>query len=97
MRGRAPATSLAVAAGHEIWLTFAGEWAPSPDEPGRRGLLASHERVRTLLRVLVSYPEVRFVLPDRIGLDAAADPRTVETIERFLGRQGWLIRSVAVR
>jgi hypothetical protein len=52
--------------------------------------------VRTLLRVLVSYPEVRYILPDRISLDAAADPRTLETMARFLERQSWLVRRVAV-
>jgi hypothetical protein len=52
--------------------------------------------VRTLLRVLVSYPEVRYVLPDRVSLDAGADPRLLETIARFLERQQWLVRRVTV-
>jgi hypothetical protein len=49
-----------------------------------------------MLRVLVSYPEVRYVLPDRISLDPAADPRILETMARFLERQSWLVRRVAV-
>jgi hypothetical protein len=47
--------------------------------------------------VLVSYPEVRYVLPDRICLDQTSDPRLLETITRFLERQSWLLRSVTVR
>jgi hypothetical protein len=75
---------------------FQADWDPHTAGPGHRGLLAWDSRVRTLLRVLVSYPEVRYVLPDRISLDATTDPRTIETIARFLERQGWLVRRVAV-
>ena len=39
---------------------------------------------------------VRYILPDRISLDASADPRTLETMARFLERQSWLVRRVAV-
>jgi hypothetical protein len=46
------------------------------------------------LRVLVSYPEVRYVLPDRIGLDPGADVRVIETLRRFLARQEWLLTRV---
>jgi len=52
--------------------------------------------VRTLLKVLVSYPEVRYVLPDRISLDAAASAPLVESIARFLDRQSWLVRRVEI-
>jgi hypothetical protein len=72
------------------------EWDPHTADRGHQGLLAWDPRVRTLLRVLVSYPEVRYVLPDRISLEPAADPRTLETMARFLERQGWLVRRVAV-
>ena len=56
--------------------------------------MAPDPRARTLRRVLVSYPEVRFVLPDRIGLEVGADARLIETLMRFLGRQEWLITRV---
>jgi len=56
--------------------------------------MAPDPRARTLLRVLVSYPEVRYVLPDRIGLEAGTDARLIETLMRFLGRQQWLITHV---
>jgi len=56
--------------------------------------MAPDPRARTLLRVLVSYPEVRYVLPDRVGLEAGADTRLIETLMRFLGRQKWLITRV---
>jgi hypothetical protein len=46
--------------------------------------------------VLVSYPEVRFVLPDRVGLEAAADARLIDTLMRFVGRQSWLVTGVTV-
>jgi hypothetical protein len=52
--------------------------------------------VRTLCRVLVTYPEVRHIATDRISLDSAADARTVETVVRFLERQHWLVESVIV-
>jgi hypothetical protein len=40
---------------------------------------------------------VRYVVPDRVSLEATADPRLLETIARFLERQEWLVKSVAVR
>jgi len=52
--------------------------------------------VRTLRRVLISYPDVRYILPDRISLEATADPRTLEAVARFLERQQWLVTAVAV-
>jgi hypothetical protein len=61
-----------------------------------RGLLAPDPRVRTLCRVLVTYPEVRHIVPDRISLEASAETRTLETIVRFLERQHWLVQSVVV-
>jgi len=56
--------------------------------------MAPDPRARTLLRVLVSYPGVRYVLPDRVGLEPGADARLIETLMRFLGRQDWLITRV---
>jgi hypothetical protein len=73
---------------------FQPAWDPGAGDPGRRGFMAPDPRARTLLRVLVSYPEVRYVLPDRIGLEVGADARVIETLMRFLGRQEWLITRV---
>ncbi len=87
--------SPAVASGRWLRASFQPAWDPGVGDPGRRGFLAPDPRARTLLRVLVSYPEVRFVLPDRVGLDSAADARLIETLMRFLGRQNWLLTSVA--
>jgi hypothetical protein len=84
-------------AGRDLRLVFQPDWDPGPADPGRGGLLARDPKVRTLLKVLVSYPEVRYVLPDRIHLDQASDPRLLETITRFLERQSWLLKSVIVR
>lgn len=64
--------------------------------PEGQGLLAQDPRARTLRRVLVSYPEVRHIRPDRISLDATADARTIDTVVRFLQRQQWLVVAVAV-
>lgn len=83
--------------GREVRLTFQPNWDPGPADPGRGGLLARDPKVRTLLKVLVSYPEVHYVLPDRIRLDPASDPRLLDTIQRFLERQSWLLRAVTVR
>jgi hypothetical protein len=78
----------------DLRIVFHPDWDPGAGDPGRRGLLAGDQRVRTLVRVLVSYPEVRYVLPDRICLQPSADSRVVETLGRFLGRQQWLVKSV---
>lgn len=67
-----------------------------PAGPGPMGLLAGDSRVQTLRRVLVSYPEVRHILPDRISLESTADPRLLETVAKFLERQQWLVRSVSI-
>ena len=75
---------------------FQPAWDPGAGDPGRRGFMAPDARVRTLLRVLVSYPEVRYVLPDRVGLAATADVRLIETLMRFVGRQSWLLTGVTL-
>ena len=67
-----------------------------PSGPDGKGLLGDDARIRTLRKVLVSYPEVRHILPDRISLDASADPRLLETVASFLERQQWLVRTVEV-
>jgi hypothetical protein len=64
--------------------------------PAGPGLLAPDPRARTLRKVLVSYPEVRHIRPDRISLDAGADARTIDTVVKFLERQHWLVASVVV-
>ena len=80
--------------GRSLRATFRPAWDPGAGDPGRRGFLAPDSRARTLLRVLVSYPEVRYIVPDRVGLEAGADARLIETLLRFLGRQNWLVTSV---
>jgi hypothetical protein len=77
-------------------IAFESGWDPSGPTPGQRGLFAADPRVRTLLKVLASYPEVRFVLPDRVSLDAAASTPLIESIARFLARQTWLVRRVDI-
>ena len=65
--------------------------------PPGQGLLADDPRVRTLRKVLVTYPEVRHIGPDRISLDGAVEAKTLETVTRFLERQQWLVKSVLVQ
>jgi hypothetical protein len=65
----------------------------TPEGPG---LMAQDPRARTLRKVLVSYPEVRHIRPDRISLEPTVDARTIETVVRFLERQQWLVASVDV-
>ena len=84
------------AAARTLRIVFEPAWDPSAAAPGHRGLFAVDPRVRTLLKVLASYPDVRFVLPDRISLDAAAGAPLLESIARFLGRQTWLVRRVDI-
>lgn len=69
---------------------------PGWGAPAQKGLLGGDARVRTLRKVLVSYPEVRHILPDRISFESTADPRLLETVARFLERQQWLVRGVEV-
>ncbi|HYB41346.1 MAG TPA: hypothetical protein VEL75_06215 [Candidatus Methylomirabilis sp.] len=76
-------------------VAFQPGWDPGSGGP-HRGLFSPDPRVRTLLKVLVSYQEVRHVLPDQISLEPAASAPLVETIARFLGRQSWLVRRVDV-
>ncbi len=71
-------------------------WDPAGNAPARRGLFATDPRVRTLVKVLVSYPEVRYVLPDRVSLDGTASAPLLESIARFLDRQSWLVRRVDI-
>ena len=71
-------------------MLLRGEWGG----PGGKGLLASDPRVRTLRKVLVTYPDVRHILPDRISLETTVDPAVVETLKRFLERQHWLVSGV---
>ena len=87
---------MSAAAGSGRWLraAFQPAWDPGAGDPGRRGFLSPNPRARTLLRVLITYPEVRYVLPDRVGLEAGADARLVETLLRFVGRQDWLVTRV---
>lgn len=84
------------AAARTLWVTFEPAWDPEQPDAGRDGFLAPDPRVRTLLRVLLSYPEVRHIAPDRISLDAAAGPMLLETISHFLERQRWLVKRVAI-
>jgi hypothetical protein len=74
-----------------IRLAFRAEWGTSG-----RGLLSSDPRIRTLRKVLVTYPDVRHILPDRISLDAATEQAVLDTVVRFLERQHWLVKSVRV-
>ena len=71
-------------------MVLQSEWS----RPESRGLLAADPRVRTLRKVLVTYPAVRYILPDRISLEASVDTRTVESVSTFLQRQHWLVKSV---
>ena len=84
-------TSDAEPAPRTVKLAFRGEWS------GRgRGLLSSDPRVRTLRKVLVTYPDVRHIRPDRVSLDPGTDRRVLDTVARFLERQQWLVKSVVV-
>jgi len=52
--------------------------------------------VRTLRKVLVTYPDVRHILPDRISLEATTESSVVDTLKHFLERQHWLLKSVVI-
>lgn len=86
----------AVGGARSLRVTFQPDWDVAAPGSARRGLFAIDPRVRTLLRVLLSYPEVQYIVPDRISLDAAASPALLETIARFLDRQTWLVKRVSI-
>jgi hypothetical protein len=73
-------------------VVFREEWAA----PRGRGLLAGDPRVRTLRKVLVTYPEVRHIVPDRVSLEPGADQRVIDSVAQFLQRQHWLVTSVII-
>lgn len=75
-----------------IRVFFRDEWTA----PGGRGLFSADTRVRTLRKVLVTYPEVRHIVADCISLDPTADKRVLDTVVQFLQRQQWLVKSVVV-
>ena len=77
-------------------VMFQPEWEPEPGGGTARGFFARDPRARTLLRVLLSYPEVRYVVPDRVSLDAGAGGALMETIARFVERQSWLVKQVII-
>jgi len=83
-------------AARSLTIVFQPGWEPNGAVAARRGLFAVNPKVKTLLKVLVSYPEVRYVLPDRVSLDAEASTTLVEAIARFLDRQSWLVRRVDI-
>ena len=62
--------------------------------PEGRGFLDADPRIRTLRKVIVTYPDVRHILPDRISLTPDTEARVLETVTRFLQRQQWLISVV---
>lgn len=76
-----------------IEVLFRGEWGV----PEGRGLLGRDPRIRTIRKVLLSYSEVRHILPNKVSMDPGTDPRVLEAIARFLARQGWLVKAVEIR
>ena len=46
--------------------------------------------------MIVTYPGIRHVLPDRVSLDADTDARVLETVARFIERQQWLVSAVVM-
>lgn len=88
----AAGTPLPSSAPRVIRVLLRGDWITRHAQ----GLLGPDPRVRTLRKVLVTYPDVRHILPDRISFEPTADPRTMDTVARFLERQQWLVKSVTV-
>ena len=73
-------------------MLLRGEWGGVAGQ----GLLASDSRVRTLRKVLVTYPGVRHILPDRISLEGSSEAAVLDTIKHVLERQQWLVKSVSI-
>lgn len=79
-----------------ITVVFEPAWDAEGAGVTRRGFFADDPRVRTLLRVLLSYPEVRHIVPDRVSLDAGATTTLLESLAHFLERQHWLVKRVSI-
>lgn len=79
-----------------ITVTFDAAWDAAGPGVTRRGFFADDPRARALLRVLLSYPEVRHIVPDRVSLDAGAGAALLESIAHFLERQQWLVKRVSI-
>lgn len=75
-----------------IRLIFQERWVP----PRSKGLLDGDPRVRTLLKVILSYPEVRHVLPTEVRLNPGTKPSVLETMGKFIGRQSWFVKRVEI-
>jgi hypothetical protein len=83
-------------AARAISVTFDPEWDAQAPGVGHWGFFAADPRVRTLLRVLLSYAEVRHIVPDRISLDAGTGSALLDSIAHFLERQHWLVKRVVI-
>ena len=79
-----------------ISVTFEPGWDAQGPGVGHWGFVAADPRVRTLLRVLLSYGEVRHIVPDRISLDAGTGSALLDSIAHFLERQHWLVKRVLI-
>ena len=67
-------------------------WTP----PRSKGLLDLDPKVRTLLKVILSYQEVRHVLPGEVSLEADVEPTLLESLGKFIRRQEWLVKRVEI-
>lgn len=75
-----------------IRVVFQDRWTP----PRAKGLLDLDPKVRTLLKVILSYSEVRHVLPGEVSLDAGVEPTQLEMLGKFIRRQEWLVKRVEI-
>jgi hypothetical protein len=75
-----------------VRVFFRDEWTA----PGGRGLFSADARVRTLRKVLVTYPEVRHIVADGVSFEPTADKRVLDNVVHFLQRQHWLVKSVVI-
>ena len=77
-------------------VVFQPQWEPEPGGGTARGFFSRDPRARTLLRLLLSYPEVRYIVPDRVSLETGAGAALMETIARFVERQTWLVKRIII-
>ncbi len=75
-----------------IRVVFQERWTP----PRSRGFLDLDPKVRTLLKIILSYPEVRHVLPSEVSFDPGIEPSVLQSLGGFIRRQAWLVRRVDV-
>lgn len=76
----------------EIKIQFNTDW----ENKHKKGLLVNDQKTKTVIKVIISYPEIRHIVPSAIRFDSNVSEKTIETIANFLERQKWMIEKALI-